>query len=415
MRRGPKAAKATKAALLLPLLGAPALSGCVVDVPSGESLTSLRLILKEPTESGLGREGAPVQIKDLLFDLQTVGPDRRPVPRDMQVRAFLAAGGQRLSLRNPCGGGSGTGGADMGAGGADQPPLWELASIPLRGGQATGVRVSLDAPAIFGQVALTVEDPITGASGATPPIFLPNPTLPRLMTPLDLDARDATYCTPYLGRQVVLDTATGNGKLVVSSVFQNAFAVSDSGAKEYNSIYVFTFSRPSSRIVPGRVLTRLGGAVAKFNGFTQIANPNILYGEEVNPSLVPRPVELTAAMRPRTPVNSNEHKALTKLIAAPVVARAKICDVTDSYRKDAWDRYNTIVLSYDATDKCDNRNTFSVQLPGKGFACLDPLRHAGQEFSVTGMLQNSATRSGTTLFWTIIVRETADISPPPSC
>lgn len=406
MRAPGVAMRAVKRAGLL-LSWPLALCGCVIDVSSGEELTSLRLTLKEPQEASLGREGAPVQLKDLLFDLQTVGPDRRLVPRDMQVRAFLAAGGQRLSLRNPC--------SDTGTGGGDDAPPWQLASIPLRGGQAAGVRISLDAPAIFGQVSLTVEDPITGASGATPPIYLQNPTLPRLMKPLDLDAPNATYCTPYLGRQVVLDTATGSGKLVVSSVFQNAFAVSDSGASEYNSIYVFTFSRPATRIVPGRVLQRLGGAVAKFNGFTQIANPNLLYAEEVNPSLVPKPVELTAAMRPRTPVNSAEHKALTRLIAAPVLVKAKVCDVSDSYRKDAWERYNTLVLSYDSTDKCDNRNTFSVQLPGKGFACLDPLRHAGQEFSVTGMLQNSATRSGTTLFWTIIVRETADISPPPSC
>jgi len=56
----------------------------------------------------------------------------------------------------------------------------------------------------------------------------PNPTISLLMEPWDPDARDATYCTPYLNRQVLIDGPPG--KLVVSSVFKNGFGMTDAAA-----------------------------------------------------------------------------------------------------------------------------------------------------------------------------------------
>ena len=84
----------TRALALLGCLGGPGLlSGCVIDVPTTEVLTSLRLSLQDPKESDLGREGKPVTVGQIVFDVQAIGPQGDLVRRDYEAQAFLAAGG----------------------------------------------------------------------------------------------------------------------------------------------------------------------------------------------------------------------------------------------------------------------------------------------------------------------------------
>jgi hypothetical protein len=52
---------------------------------------------------------------------------------------------------------------------------------------------------------------------------------------------------------------------------------------------------------------------------------------------------------------------------------------------------------------------FAVQLPGKGFGGFDPLTMAGREATFIGMLQNAASKSGKTLYWTAAVRSASDV------
>jgi len=60
---------------------------------------------------------------------------------------------------------------------------------------------------------------------------------------------------------------------------------------------------------------------------------------------------------------------------------------------------------------------FSVQFPGKGTNGFDPMLHKGKEVTLTGMLQNSVSKSGKTLFWTVVVRDPSDvcIGPRATC
>ena len=390
-----------------------ALPACVQVSERVPAPTSVRVSLQSPAESMLGVDGKPVNPAELLFDLSVLDDQGAVARGDFQVDGYLASGGSRLSLRDPC---TGKGGAMIDGGTA---PDWLLTRVGLLSGTAKGQRVNLRdpvlGPLLFGQVSLTFLEPTSGVAGATPPITFPNPTIRQLMEPLDLNARNASFCSRVVGRQAAIRASDG-ASLVVSSVFSNGFAVSDSLEKDYRSLYVFTFSQPSTSVRVGRVLTRLSGIIAKFNGATQLANPTVTPSMDLKPDLVPKAVDLLAAARPASqPANMpvpDVNKNLIKLIGSPVRVNAFLCDLTDSRRRDQYNSYSTLVLTYDpreaVKDACDSRKTFSVQLPSRGFAGVDPDMQAGKEVTITGMLRNSAA-SESTLFWTLVVRDAQDV------
>jgi hypothetical protein len=374
-------------------------------------LTSLRMTLQSPSSSGLGSPTAPQQVDKLLFDVEALNEKGEVMAATTTLDTFIAAGGSRLTLANPCA--------------STQPtasdPVWLLQRIPLTAGRAQGISVDLTAPGIFGRVEVNLEDPVSQALGSSPSIYFPNPTISRLMRPLDPNAANASYCTPLLGRQVVVDGTSAGGKLVVSSLFQNGLAVSDSSAPDYGSIYVFTFSQPSSYLRIGSVISRLSGAIAKFNGMTQIANPVITAAGELRAELVPQPVVLDSTRLPdNRAANPVNNKWLTKYIAAPATITGIVCEVqNDPSRRDNWLKYNTVIVNLVDSDPASvagcspgmnfGFSYFSVQVPGKGFADFDPLVMAGREATFVGMLQNGVSTSGKTLFWTVAVRNTGDV------
>jgi hypothetical protein len=399
--------------LLLPVF----LLQCDYATPGDHRLTSLRLTLQSPKAGELGTPAAPQRIDSLHFDVEALDEKGQLMPQSPMLSSFLAAGGSRLSLVNPC--------AAAPPGG---DPGWLLQRFALSAGRATNVVADLTSPVIFGRVELNLEDPVSQALGSSPPIYFPNPTISHLVTPLDPSASNASYCSPFLGRQVVIDHAShpsGAGKLVVSSLFQTGIGVSDSSAPEYGSLYVFTFSQPSSALRLGTVISRMSGSIAKFNGMTQLANPAIAATSELQPDLIPQPVTLDSSRLPDNKATDQvNNKWLTKYIAAPARITGTICEVqNDPSRRDNWLKYNTVVINLidsdpASTDGCTpgqdfSFRYFSVQMPGKGFAGFDPLKLAGTEASFVGMLMNSASKSGKTLYWTVAVRSASDVCLTP--
>lgn len=390
-------------------------SACDNRIAGDHQLTSLRMNLTSPTESELGVPGQTVSPTSMKFSVDALDDQGQIWPSDAEVQAFLVAGGSRLPLKDPCAASTNP----------SADPDWLLSRFNLTKGHAANVSLPFSTPAIFGRLTLNIEDPVSKAEGATPPIFFPNPTITRLVKPLNLGATNATYCSPFLGRQVTVDSsAMPAGKLIVSSLFQNALAISDTAAPEYGSIYVFTFSRPPTAFAKGRLVDRFAGAVAKFNGMTQVANPTLDPGTEVRTDLLPPYVELDASRRPTPTVTSAENQWLTKYIAAPVRVTGIVCETTkDQTRSDNWIKYNTVVLnqtgdgSAESVSGCGGVNStayvpptrFSVQFPGKGVGNFDPAIQAGKEVTITGMLQNSASKSGKTLYWTVSVRDQTDV------
>lgn len=376
------------------------------------------MTLMSPTESELGVPGQTVTPASMKFSVDALDEKGQVWPSDAQLQAFLVAGGGRLPLKDPCDTSASTG--------AD--PDWLLSRFNLTKGHAEDVTLPFSTPAIFGRLTLNIEDPVSQAAGATPPIFFPNPTITRLVKPLNLAAMNAAYCSPYLGRQITVDGSAGTGKLIVSSLFQNALAISDTAAPEYGSIYVFTFSRPPTSFSKGRLVDRFAGAIAKFNGMTQVANPTLDPGNDVRTDLLPPYIELDAKRRPTSSVTSAENQWLTQYIAAPVRITGIVCETTkDQSRSDNWVKYNTVQINQtgdndpESVTGCGGVNSatyvpptrFSVQFPGKGVGGFDPATQAGKEVTITGMLQNSASKSGKTLYWTVSVRDQTDVCLQP--
>jgi hypothetical protein len=392
-------------------------SGCDNQLAGEHRLTSLRMLLRSPTESELGSPSNTINPATLKFDVEALDEKGKLMAVDASLSAYIIAGGSRLSLVDPCSSMTPTG----------DPAI--LKSIGMRGGKVTGEQVPLNMPAVFGRIAINLEDPQSQALGSTPPIYFANPTIARLMKPLDLTAGNASFCSPYLSRQVIVDsTATPAGKLIVSSLFQSGLAVSDTSSPDYGSMYIFTFSQPSSQIQIGTVLERMSGAIAKFNGMTQLGNPVLVPAGMFRPDLVPAPVELDAGHRPKGGPTSANNQWLTKYIAAPVKVTGIVCEVTlDETRSSNWIKYNTVAINQVDNDPKSNTGCggvnlsfpvglgerFNVQLPGKGFGGFDPLQYAGQEATFVGMLQNGASKSGKTLFWTAVVRRTSDVCLKP--
>ena len=113
------------------------------------------------------------------------------------------------------------------------------------------------------------------------------------------------------------------------------------------------------------------------------------------------------------------NKELIRRIASPARVSAHVCPLLDQRAIDQYNSYNTFVVTFDKKgamplDNCDSRRTFSVQLPSRGFAGFDPDKHANQEITVTGMLQNSAAQASGTLFWTVVVRDAQDVCLKPA-
>ena len=119
---------------------------------------------------------------------------------------------------------------------------------------------------------------------------------------------------------------------------------------------------------------------------------------------------------------------LTKYIAAPVKVTGIVCEVTlDETRSSNWIKYNTVAINQVDNDPKSNTGCggvnlsfpvglgerFNLQLPGKGFGGFYPVEYAGQEATFVGMLQNGASKSGKTLFWTAVVRRTSDVCLKP--
>ena len=51
-------------------------------------------------------------------------------------------------------------------------------------------------------------------------MWFANPLVAQVQTPGNVMASNATICSPYDGRFIIIDHPTGNGQLVVSSVLR---------------------------------------------------------------------------------------------------------------------------------------------------------------------------------------------------
>jgi hypothetical protein len=239
-------------------------------------------------------------------------------------------------------------------------------------------------PLSFGSTSIWIDEPVSGATGASPTIYFRNALIPEAQTPPDLTATNATFCSPFNGKFLIIDHATGSGQLVVTSVFSNAFAITDTGVPpgQFNSMYLYAFGKPPPEIVEGRVITQFSGNYSKFVGFTELNFPLFTAADSTVPlATVPPPVQIAYADF------GNTAKMLGST-ASVVTYTGSICDPQAAANLKSWEKYNQFVL--DNNGMCDAFSNIAVELPSKVMGTFDPLMVVGKQATITGMLRNNS-------------------------
>ncbi len=248
--------------------------------PTAALLTTLDVQLVDPPPDGLGSPMAPVDVKQATFNVIAHDEQGNVVNQDVDVDVFISFGGVKTGANSACG--------------ADESGTQPIERVTLKGGMLMNHTVQL--PLAFGSTSIWVDEPVSGATGASPTIYFRNAFIAEAQTPADLTATNATFCSPFNGKFLVFDHATGTGQLVVTAVYSNAFTVTDTGVApgQFNSIYLFAFGKPPSDIVEGRVITDFSGNYSKFVGFTELNFPLFNVADNTVPlAPVPPPVPLT--------------------------------------------------------------------------------------------------------------------------
>ena len=320
-----------------------------------------------------GSPGSPNTVRAATFNLLLLADDGLPYPGDATVDIYISYGGVRTGTAVACG--------DR----ADAP----IETVNVRGGRLMNHDVML--PEAYGTTSIWAVERGSNVVGASTPIFFPNPTVPNVQTPPDPNATNATFCTSFAEKFVRVDHATGSGDLLIDSVFGNAVTITDTGAADYRSIYIFTFGRPSSQLVPGRHVDYFTGNISKFVGFTEVNFPTVNANLDIDPEpqKLPPPVKLAQS-------DIANLKKLNAANSAVVEVSGKVCplmppnpnnDPNIQGTIDQWVKYNTFIL---AQFSCDSFTEFSVALPAKVVGGFDATQHVGKDVTVRGMLKNAS-------------------------
>ncbi len=355
-------------------------SGCNEQKPNGllNIISTLQVTMVSPSPSALGTPTDPIALDQAVINVAALDANGSPFPATTDIGVFISFGGLKTGAAGSCG--------------ADTSGNFPLSTIHLTGGIATNQTIPMGGA--FGATTIWLQEATSSATGASPTIYFRNPLISDVQTPPDLTAQNATFCSTFNNKYIVIDHATGNGQLVVSSVFGDSFAITDTGATTFNSMLIYTYSNPGLGIVPGTDITSFSGDVNKFVGFTELNFP--LYNNDNNAPLapVPSPIPLTAAQ-----VSSGDIPGLLGADASTVVSTGTICqpyppnptndpDIAETDK--SWVSYNQFVLDGGGGAPCDSFSNFAVELPTKTFGAFDPIASTGKTATVVGMLVNNS-------------------------
>jgi hypothetical protein len=336
-------------------------------------ISSIALQLLQPVVTGTPE--SPINTQSATFNLTAIDDHGLTWPLDVDVDVYISFGGVKTGIVDNCGA-------------SNTAPI---KTIHLVAGTATNQ--SVDLPQAYGATTIWLDEHSSHATGSSPTIYFRNPLISDIQTPPDLMAPNATFCTPFNRKFIIIDRATGAGQLVVTSVFGNAFAVTDTGGSIFNSIYLFSFGKPPQYIVPGKVLKSFSGNLAKFVGFSELNFPLFDAADDTVPlAPLPAPVVLT-----QDHIANRDNVFLLQYDAGVVEVSGKVCDPDPpnptndpkiQSTKDQWASYNEFVIDADGT--CQSISNFAVQMPGKVLGTFDPLQHRGGAITVVGMLRNNS-------------------------
>ncbi|HEX9104627.1 MAG TPA: hypothetical protein VF997_20595, partial [Polyangia bacterium] len=333
--------------------------------------------LIDPPADKLGSPQAPVDVKQATFNVIARDEQGAVIPKDLDVEVFISFGGVKTGANSACG--------------ADESGNKPIETLTLKSGALMNHTVQL--PLAFGSTSIWIDEPISHAAGASPTIYFRNAFIDEAQTPPNIMAPNATFCSPFNGKFLIFDHARGTGQLVVTSVFSNAFAITDTGVPpgQFNSIYLFAFGKPPPQIVEGRVITNFSGNYSKFVGFTELNFPLFNVADNTVPlATVPPPVALTYADFGNTAKMLGASSSVVSYTGAICNPSPPNPTKDPNIQKtiDSWNKYNQFVVDNDGT--CGAFTNVAVELPSKVLGTFDPLQVVGKTATFTGMLRNNS-------------------------
>ena len=300
-----------------------------------------------------------------------------------------------------------------------------LATVPVVNGKATNVAITL--PAVFGPTELWFDDGTdttpSYASGTSTTIWYRDPFIADIQTPANEDALDALESSPLDDKNVpVAGSRYGSdGRLVVTSVFQQGYTVADvkcgpGGAppcvgSNYDTVEVFSFSEPEdelgSIVQEGEVITSFTGGVAQFDGLTEVGFPQTFTDTTpvVNTAMEPASWVLDPTWFDAQPGATQYINFQRAEAAALEVDGAIVCPLDSDYTT-----YKQWKLAPPPALDCTNYKT-QINVITEGVLNFDPGTCVGKTMPrVTGMLR--PVNIGSFNVWLIYPRAPKDLQFP---
>lgn len=380
--------RAASAALITALA---TLAACTEELPPIEGTTSLRVELVSPSDPG--------------------SPESRLDSTDRNVELRLTALDAQGEVDT---GFSGTADVYVHYLGSLTPELGDspLATATLTAGASPVVELEL--PLVYGPAFLWVEhtggDQPTYATGTSPTLWYRDPFLVDVSQPPDEMALDALERSPLEEKQVSVSSSQygARGRLVVTGAYAQGYTLADvdcaggtpCSTGPYDSIFVFTFSRPEDedgrRIQRGQIIDRVAGSVSEFNGLTEVNFPQSFTSDPtLQPERVPDPVVIQSSWL-------SSRIEMERVEAALVaVEDGVLCPLDDDF--DTFSQWKL-----DVGRGCDD----PVNVISKGEVTdFDPAAHVGETIPrVVGTLR--PVNIGSFDVWIIFPRDIGDITGP---
>jgi hypothetical protein len=394
------------AASVRPSSKAPALALCVLAAACTEELdpiegtTSLAIELVTPADPGSFEE----RLDDAAREVT------------LQVRALDAQGEVDASFEGEVGVYSHfLGSLTPELGDADGP----LATLTLTAGESASTTLGL--PPVFGPSFLWIEDAAdegsTFATGTSPTLWFRDPYLADCSRPADEAALDALEASPLEKKQInVTASRYGEvGRMVVTGIYAQGYTLADVACQDadgtppcttdaYDSIFVFSFSRPEDEegraLAIGDTIGRLTGSIGEFNGLTEVNFPQSFRVDDADPERVPAPVDIE-------PSWLSTAIEMERVEAALVAVTGTVCPLDDDF--DTYSQWKIDVGGGCPTPGDDLAGEL-VNVITKGQVNeLVPADHVGQTVRVVGTLRPVNVNGGSFNVWILYPRSIDDI------
>lgn len=382
-------------------LAAVALAGCSETLPPLEGTTSLAVTLLAPSDPGSFEERLPDTARELTLRVQAL--DTRGEV-DASFSGVVDVYSHFLGSLTP----------DLG------DPDGPLATIDLVDGVSGDVTVQL--PPVFGPSFLWIEDAAeeegsTFATGTSPELWFRDPFLEDCSRPTDEASLGALERSPLERKQINVTASKYGavGRMVVTGIYAQGYTLSDVKCQDafanppcttepYDSMFVFSFSRPEDEqgrpLAIGDSIARLTGSIGEFNGLTEVNFPQSFRFDENDPARVPEPVVIDPAW---LSTKIEMERVESALVA---VEGATLCPLDADF-----DTYAQWKL--DVGNGCEGAGRVINVITKGQVNDFVPADHVGEVLPrVVGTLRPVNTAGGGFNVWILYPRSLADITTP---